>query len=72
MPAALLDGFEWDPAKAAANLAKHKIDFSDAAMSLEDPRAVTIADPDAVDEERFVTLATDPTGRILMTVYTFS
>ena len=34
--------------------------------------AVTISDPDAIDEERFVTLAADPTGRVLVTVYTYS
>ena len=51
---------------------KHKVDFADAAVSLEDPRAVTISDPDAIDEERFVTLAADPTGRVLVTVYTYS
>jgi uncharacterized DUF497 family protein len=67
-----MDGFEWDPLKAAANLTKHKVDFADAAASWEDPRAVTISDPDAIDEERFVTLAADPTGRVLVTVYTYS
>lgn len=67
-----MDGFEWDPLKAAANLTKHKVDFADAAVSLEDPRAVTISDPDAIDEERFATLAADPTGRVLVTVYTYS
>jgi hypothetical protein len=53
-------------------LTKHKVDFADAAVSLEDPRAVTISDPDAIDEERFVTLAADPTGRVLVTVYIYS
>jgi uncharacterized DUF497 family protein len=67
-----MDEFEWDPAKAAANLAKHKVDFADAALSLEDLRALTISDPDATDEERFVTLAADPMGRILITVYSCS
>jgi uncharacterized protein len=67
-----MDGFEWNPAKAAANLAKHKVDFADAALSLEDPGALTIADPDAIGEERLVTLAADPTGRILITVYSHS
>jgi uncharacterized DUF497 family protein len=67
-----MGGFEWNPAKAAANLAKHKVDFADAALSLEDPRALTIADPDAIGEERFVTLAADPAGRILITVYSHS
>jgi uncharacterized protein len=67
-----MDGFEWNPAKAAANLAKHKVDFADADLSLEDPRALTIADPEVIGEERFVTLAADPTGRILITVYSQS
>ena len=67
-----MDGFEWDPIKAAANLAKHKVDFADAAPSLEDLRALTIPDPDATDEERFITLAADSTGRILITVYSYS
>jgi len=33
---------------------------------------LTITDPDAIGEERFVTLAADPTGRILITVYSYS
>jgi uncharacterized DUF497 family protein len=30
----LMDGFEWDPAKAASNLKKHGVSFADAAVSL--------------------------------------
>jgi uncharacterized DUF497 family protein len=67
-----VDGYEWDPAKAAANLAKHKVHFADAALSLEDPRALTMPDPDAVDEERFIALAADPTGRVLVTLFTYA
>lgn len=66
------DGYEWDPAKAAANLAEHEVHFADAALSLEDPRALTMPDPDAVGEERFVALAADPSGRVLMTVFAFA
>ena len=66
-----IDGYEWDSAKAAANLRKHKVDFADAALSLEDPRALVTADPDAAGEERFVCLAADPEGRILVTVYEY-
>lgn len=64
-----VDGYEWDPAKAAANLAKHKVHFADAALSLEDPRALTMLDPDAGGEERFIALAADPMGRVLVTVF---
>jgi len=67
-----MDGVEWDPAKAAANLAKHHVDFADAAVSLEDPRALTVSDPDSRDEERFVTLAVDPQGTVLVTVYSYA
>jgi uncharacterized protein len=62
--------YEWDPAKAAANLRKHRVSFADAALSLEDPRALTIPDPDASGEERFVCLAPDPAGRVLVTIFT--
>jgi uncharacterized protein len=37
--------------------------------ALEDPRALTIADPDAIDESRFICLGADPNGRILITVF---
>ena len=62
--------YEWDPAKAAANLRKHRVSFADAALSLEDPLALSIADPDASGEERFLCLGTDPRGRLLVTIFT--
>jgi uncharacterized DUF497 family protein len=46
--------FEWDPAKAASNLRKHGVDFTDAATVFDDDLAITIPDPDSA-EERFVT-----------------
>jgi len=51
-----MDGYEWDPAKAASNQKKHKVDFADAALSLEDPNALTAPDPDASGEERLSAL----------------
>ena len=33
--------FEWDPGKAASNLAKHGVAFSDAATVFGDPLAIT-------------------------------
>jgi uncharacterized DUF497 family protein len=62
--------YVWDPLKAAANLRKHKVRFADAALSLEDPRAWVIADPDAIDEERFICLGADPAGQVLVTAFT--
>jgi uncharacterized DUF497 family protein len=61
--------YEWDARKARANLAKHRVDFADAALVLEDPFGLTRPDPDARGEERFVTLGEDPCGRLLVVVW---
>ena len=66
-----MDDFEWDSIKAQANLDKHGVDFADAAVSLEDPNALVVPDPDARDEERYICLGADPVGRVLVTVYTY-
>lgn len=66
-----MEGFEWDPVKAAENLKKHEVDFADAAVALSDSRALTIDDPDAEDEERFISLTMGPDGVVLVTVYTY-
>jgi uncharacterized protein len=36
---------EFDPAKARANLRKHRVSFADAEQALHDPFAVTIDNP---------------------------
>jgi uncharacterized DUF497 family protein len=64
------DGYEWDPAKASANLRKHGVRFTDAATALEDPLGITIADPDSNGEQRLASVAMDDTGRVLVTVFT--
>ena len=46
--------FEFDPAKAEANLRKHGVSFAHAEQALRDPLAVTIEDPDVIGEQRFV------------------
>jgi uncharacterized protein len=61
---------EFDPAKARSNLAKHKVSFSHAEQSLRDSMAVTIEDPDAKGEQRFITLGMDALGRVLVVVHT--
>ena len=61
---------EWDPAKARLNLRKHGVDFADAATALHDEMGITIPDDDP-DEERFLTLATDALGRVLVITYTW-
>jgi hypothetical protein len=61
---------EFDPAKAKANLQKHKVSFAHAEQALRDPTASTIEDPDADGEQRFVTLGMDALGRVLVVVHT--
>jgi len=61
---------EFDPQKAAANLRKHGVSFAHAETALRDPNAVTIEDPDAEGELRFVTLGMDALGRILVIIHT--
>ena len=63
--------FEWDETKAKANLLRHGVDFADTATSFDDDRALTVADPDAVGEERFLTVAQDAIGRLLVTCFAF-
>jgi uncharacterized protein (DUF4415 family) len=53
---------EWDPAKARANAAKHRVHFGDAVAALEDERAVTIRDHFSDEEERWITLGQDAMG----------
>jgi uncharacterized DUF497 family protein len=64
-------GFEWDATKAGASLRKHGIDFADAATAVEDPFALTMRDESRGDEERWITLAMDATGRVLVVIWTW-
>ena len=58
--------FEWDPEKAAGNLAKHGVSFEEAATALRDTLSVTGRDPDhSVDEERYITFGRSSNGRLL-------
>lgn len=61
---------EYDPAKAHSNFRKHGVRFAHAEEALNDPMALTIEDPDAVGEQRFITLGMDSVGRVLVVVHT--
>jgi len=61
---------EYDPVKAAANLKKHGVSFSDAEGALFDPLALTIEDVGAVGEPRFATIGMGSAGDLLVVVYT--
>jgi uncharacterized protein len=39
--------FDWDPKKAARNLAKHGVSFTEAASAFGDALSITIPDPDS-------------------------
>ena len=62
---------DWDPHKAEANLKDHGVAFSEAVTVLEDDFALTREDPDAVNEQRFVTLGLSGLGNLLVVVYTY-
>ena len=62
---------EWDPEKAASNLAKHGVDFHEAGTVLDDPLSVTFADPDhSLNEQRFLTIGASLSRRILVVAHT--
>lgn len=60
---------EWDPNKAASNLRKHGVDFADAVEALHDELALTIEDPDAEGERRYVSIGVAARGHTLVVVF---
>jgi uncharacterized DUF497 family protein len=63
--------FEWGPAKARSNFTKHGISFSDVEPAFYDQFAISIPDPGASSEERFVLMGMDAIGRVVVVVYTY-
>jgi uncharacterized DUF497 family protein len=63
-------GFQWDAAKARANLRKHGVDFADAVGVFDDPLALTAWDP-YLAEERFLSLGVDLLGRVIVVNWTW-
>ena len=61
--------FQYDPAKAAANVQKHGVSFADAEGVLKDPLALTIEDPYAQGEQRYVAIGLGSAGELLVVVY---
>jgi len=62
--------YEWDPAKAEANRAKHGVRFADAVFVFSDDAALTMDDAHP-EEERFVTVGIDAMARVLVVVWTW-
>ncbi|MGA7463570.1 MAG: BrnT family toxin [Candidatus Korobacteraceae bacterium] len=63
--------YEWDPAKANLNFAKHGVRFADAVFAREDDFALTMRDPFSENEERWITLGMDAQARLLVVIYTW-
>ncbi len=62
--------FEWDEAKAAANIAKHDVSFIEAQTVFNDPLYVDFFDPDHSDEEqRCIMIGESRQGRLLTVAY---
>jgi uncharacterized protein len=63
--------FTWDSRKAAANLKKHDVPFSEASTVFADSLSATIPDPDhSVGEHRFITMGVSSSGRLLVVCHT--
>jgi len=64
--------FEWDPAKAASNLAKHGVSFEDAQGVFYDERGLLLDDPDhSTVEERFILLGLSAPAGVLVVVHCY-
>ena len=63
--------FAWDPAKAAINIQKHKIDFLDAITVFDDPlHLVKDGIKPAYGEVRHLAIGTTHDGRMVTVIYT--
>jgi uncharacterized DUF497 family protein len=63
--------FEWDEAKAATNLSKHRVTFDEAKTVFDDPLYVDFYDPEHSDiESRYIIIGTSRQSRLLIVSYT--
>jgi uncharacterized DUF497 family protein len=63
--------FEWDPVKAAANVAKHGVSFEEAATAFQDPLARIHADPHhSASESREILIGHSAQGRLILVAFT--
>jgi uncharacterized DUF497 family protein len=63
--------FEWDAAKAEANMRKHGISFDEAGSVFLDHLALSGPDPDhSVGEPRYITFGMSSLGRLLAVFHT--
>lgn len=63
--------FQWDEAKAAANLIKQHVSFDEAKTVFDDPLYVDFYDPEhSADEPRYIIIGASRQGRLLIMSYT--
>ena len=63
--------FEWDPAKARANLTKHGVAFEDAALVWDDPLHLVRFDRFEAGEERWHALGMATGVVLILVVHTY-
>lgn len=61
---------EFDPDKAAINLAKHGISFEEASTSLYDEQALAMEDVTSENEQRWILIGMSNQLRLLTMIYT--
>jgi uncharacterized DUF497 family protein len=64
--------FEWDPRKAALNLKKHGVSFTEAETAFADEAGRLLDDPDSpASEDRYILMGFSGKGRLLVVVHTY-
>ena len=63
--------FEWDSAKARANVQKHGISFDEAETAFSDDQALVMPDPEhsSADEARLVLIGLSAALRVLVVIH---
>ena len=63
--------FEWDAAKARANLRKHGVSFEEASSAFGEPLSLTIPDPEhSTQEQRHILLGLTERHRLVVVAHT--
>ena len=63
--------FDWDPAKAAENVADHGVTFDEASTVFADSLSLLMGDPDhSEDEDRYLVLGMSVQRRLLVVAFT--
>jgi len=64
--------FQWDVAKAAANVVKHRVSFEEAESVFYDDSALVIGDPEhSLEEERFIIIGFSRLANLLVVCHCY-